>query len=178
MSTVKNLGPFRIRPRGEYLSDANYRFLDLVSYNGGSYLCSNYDTIDGTACIGIAPSGNANSETYWMCIAERGEAGIIKTEYIPIKNLEGNVWDFNATDKIYIDKNFNQRLEIINVQSGQCGVILTDNPELKLPMKSDYSIDFNYVTISSNQYYLYTFIYANIGFGDKFIWNRSVINKS
>ena len=42
-----NLGPFRIRPMGIFDSSKSYRFLDLVAYNGGSYVCINMDTIDG-----------------------------------------------------------------------------------------------------------------------------------
>lgn len=179
MATVQNLGPFRVRPRGKFSSEVSYRFLDLVSYNGGSYLCSNYDTIDGTAAIGILPTGASNSEAYWQCIAERGEAGLIEVEYLPIENLEGNVWNFDITDKIYVEESFVNTIEIINVYEGCCGAILTKNTNLLLPSNSDYSIDYNYVNITNaNQYYLYTFIYANMGAGNRFIWNRTVINKS
>lgn len=179
MASIQNLGPYRIRPRGKFSSEKSYRFLDLVSYQGGSYLCSNYDTIDGTGAIGVLPTGAHNSEIYWMCIAERGEPGLIEVEYLPIENLEDNTWDFDVTDKIYIGKSFNKVLDIINVYDGCCGAILTENDNLLLPANSDYSIDFNYVNINSaNQYYLYTFIYANMGAGSRFIWNRTVINKS
>ena len=180
MATEKNLGPFRIRPRGKFSSEAKYRFLDLVSYKGGSYLCCNYDTIDGTAAIGILPTGASNSEAYWQCVAEKGETGLVEVEYLPLGNLEDSIWDFEETDKIYIEENFNNVLEIINVYNGCCGAIITGNTNLQLPENSDYSIDFNYITITdpANQYYLYTFIYADIGAGGKFIWNRTVINKS
>lgn len=179
MATTKNLGPFRIRPRGKFSSKTNYRFLDLVSYNGGSYICSNYDTIDGTAVVGVLPKGDNNSEAYWQCIAERGEAGLIEVEYLPIGNLEDSIWDFDITDKIYVKESFTGNLNITNVYDGCCGAILTKNRELILPANSDYSIDFNYINITNaNQYYLYTFIYANMGAGSRFIWNRTVINKS
>ena len=179
MATTKNLGPFRIRPRGEFSSDENYRFLDLVSYEGGSYLCSNYDTIDGTAVIGVLPEGAHNSEAYWQCIAKRGEPGLIEVEYLPIGDLDNNTWDLDITDKIYIGKNFSDELIITNVYDGCCGAILTENSNLQLPANSDYSIDFNYTNIvNANQYYLYTFIYADMGAGSRFIWNRTVINKS
>lgn len=179
MATEKNLGVFRIRPRGKFSSDTNYRFLDLVSYNGGSYLCSNYDTIDGISCIGILPTGAHNSDLYWMSIAERGEPGLVEVEYLPIGNLDNNVWDFDITDKIYVEEYFDNNIDIINVYDGCCGAILTKNRNLKLPTNSDYSIDFNYINITNpNQYYLYTFIYADMGGGSRFIWNRAVINKS
>lgn len=179
MATTQNLGPFRIRPRGKFSSEAQYRFLDLVSYEGGSYLCSNYDTIDGTAVIGVLPTGAHDSEAYWMSIAERGEAGLIEVEYLPIGNLEDGIWDFDITDKIYVEESFSKVINITNVYDGCCGAILTKNTNLQLPENSDYSIDFNYVNITNaNQYYLYTFIYANMGAGSRFIWNRTVINKS
>lgn len=179
MAIIKNLGPFRIRPRGNFSSEANYRFLDLVSYNGGSYLCINYDTIDGTAAIGILPTGASNSEAYWQCIAERGESGLIEIEYLPIGNLDNSIWDFDITDKIYVEESFADTIDIINVYDGCCGAILTKNTNLNLPVNSDYSIGFNYVNITNaNQYYLYTFIYADMGAGSRFIWNRTVINKS
>ena len=179
MATTINLGPFRLRPRGEFSSEASYRFLDVVTYEGGSYWCINYDTIDGTAAIGVLPEGAHNSEAYWQCIAKRGEPGLIEVEYLPIGNLEDGVWDFDITDKVYIEESFTDVLDITNVYDGCCGAILTKNSNLLLPINSDYSIDFNYVTMTnSNQYYLYTFIYANMGAGSRFIWNRTVINKS
>ena len=179
MTTTINLGPFRPRPRGNFSSKEKYRFLDLVSYNGGSYICINYDTIDGTAAIGVLPTGAHNSEAYWQCIAEKGEPGLIEVEYLPIGHLEDGVWDFDVTDKIYVEEYFNDILDITNVYDGCCGAILTKNNNLQLPINSDYSIDFNYTNITSaNQYYLYTFIYANMGSGSRFIWNRTVINKS
>lgn len=179
MATTQNLGPFRIRPRGEFSSEAKYRFLDLVSYEGGSYLLINYDTIDGTAAIGILPEGAHDSDAYWQCIAKRGEPGLIEVEYLPIGNLEDGIWDFDVTDKIYIEESFVDVLDITNVYDGCCGAILTKNSNLKLPVNSDYSIDFNYINIvNANQYYLYTFIYADMGAGSRFIWNRTVINKS
>lgn len=179
MATEINLGPYRINPRGKFSSTEIYRFLDLVSYDGGSYVCINYDTIDGTACIGVLPKGSHNSEIYWQCIAERGEPGLIEVEYLPIGNIDNSIWNFDVTDKIYIEESFTDRLNIINVYDGCCGAILTKNSNLLLPNNSDYVIDFNYINITNaNQYYLYTFIYANMGAGSRFIWNRTVINKS
>ena len=179
MATTKNLGPFRIRPMGEFSSKTNYRFLDLVSYQGGSYICSNYDTIDGDSVIGVLPIGDNESDKYWQCVAEKGEPGLIEVEYLPIGELEDGVWDFDLTDKIYVSESFAGILDIVNVYDGCCGAILTKNTALKLPENSDYSIDFNYTNITNaNQYYLYTFIYADMGAGSRFIWNRTVINRS
>lgn len=179
MAQTKNLGPFRMRPRGKFSSEERYRYLDVVSYNGGSYMCLNYDTIDGDACIGVLPTGAHNSDAYWMCLCEKGEPGLIEVEYLPIGNLDGYIWDFDITDKIYVEESFSDTITILNVYDGCCGAILTKNRNLKLPVNSDYSIDFNYTNIvNANQYYLYTFIYANMGAGSRFIWNRTVIENS
>ncbi len=179
MAQTSNLGPFRLRPRGEFSPDIRYRYLDFVSYNGGSYACINLDTIDGVGCIGVLPDGASNSEAYWQCIAKRGEPGLVEVEDLPIGTIDGDTWDFNETDKIYIDESFDKTLNIENIYDGCVGVILTKNRNLQLPSNSDYAIDFNYVNITNpNQYYLYTFVYANMGAGSKFIWNRAVINQS
>ena len=184
MATEKNLGPFRIRPRGKYNSEEIYRYLDLVSYEGGSYLCSKYETIDpdnAVICQGVLPT----NEGYWMKVAERGATGFYEMEYFPIETIEGNnnqyVWDFDITDKIRIEgeDQSDEKLIIENVYEGCCGVIITRKSSNILPDNSDYSIDFNYTNITNdNQYYLYTFIYADVGAGPRFIWNRTVINKS
>lgn len=177
---TSNLGPYRLRPRGEFSGTASYRFLDVVSYDGGSYMCCNYDTIDGTSCIGVLPTGELNSELYWQCLCKRGEPGLLELEYLPIKTLgEDGVWDFDETDKVYIPESFSKTLNIENVYEGCCGIIITTNKNLKLPANSDYSIDFDYVAIAdnANQYYMYSFVYAKMG-GNKFIWHRTVINKS
>ena len=70
-----NLGPYRPRPRGVFSNIEMYRYLDIVEYNGSSYININYDTIDGIACIGVSPEGENESELYWMPIAKRGEKG-------------------------------------------------------------------------------------------------------
>ena len=59
---------------------------------------------------------------------------------------------------------------------GCCGVIITKK-NLELPSNSDYSIDYNFITVGTNQYYMYTFIYGKniITNTNKYIWNRTVI---
>ena len=37
-----NLGAFRINPKKAFDPSKSYRFLDLVSYDGGAYLKRNY----------------------------------------------------------------------------------------------------------------------------------------
>ena len=38
-----NLGPFRLNPRGEIKPGEKYKFLDLVTYKGSSYVNINND---------------------------------------------------------------------------------------------------------------------------------------
>ena len=169
-----NLGPFRIRPRGEFDSNESYRFLDLVTYNGGSYICINNDTIDGTSVSGVLPTGENASETYWQLIAAKGDKGSGYQEFLTVTN---GIWDFSKSDKIIIPDSAGSILNITNIYSGCCGLILTKK-ELELPVNSDYSIDFWYTSCGTNQYYMYTFVYGGYEVNrDTFIWNRTVINK-
>ena len=89
-----NLGPYRPNPKGEYDGTESYRFLDWVTYQGCSYLCINYDTIDGTACIGKLPTGEEDSELYWMCTASKGDDPAPEDfEYPGFEQVENNEWD-------------------------------------------------------------------------------------
>lgn len=171
-----NLGPFRIRPRGEFNPSENYRFLDLVTYNGGSFVCINMDTVDGTAAVGILPEGESKSQLYWQCIAHKGDKGDIGGYQNFIK-IEDGIWDYSESDKIIIpDECTINTLDITNVYNGCCGIVLT-NKDLELPVNSEFSIDYNYATCNANQYYIYTFIYGSyITENNKFIWNRTVVN--
>jgi hypothetical protein len=171
------LGPFRVRPCGNYNPATSYRFLDLVAYNGGSYLLINQDTLDDNAdVIGVLPVGQDDSELYWQCIVERGEKGETADQYYGFIEVTDGQWDFSETDKITIPEGGVTTLNINNIYNGCCGVVLSTE-ELTLPDNSEYSIDFFYVTRSANQYYLYTFVYGSITGDDKFIWNRTVITQ-
>lgn len=172
-----NLGPFRIKPRGEFNATAEYRFLDMVTYDGGSFICINYDTIDGTACIGILPEGQASSELYWQNIAHKGEKGDTADQYLPFIEVTNGNWDFNNGDKIYIpDTATTDNLEIQNVYDGCCGMIITTR-DLVLPGNSLYKNDFHYINLTSaTGYYMYTFTYGKIGSDYKFIFSRGIID--
>ena len=175
-----NLGPFRLNPKGYFKQDEHYKYLDVVKYNGSSYMCCNYDTIDKIDCVGILPIGQEQSETYWFCLAEKGEKGEKAVKYDSFINLSDNNWNYDLSDKVIItiDMVFNSHLNITNVYDGCCGVILTKNENVVLPENSDLSVDFNYMRKTSNsQYYLYTFIYGKITTSYKFIWNRTIINE-
>lgn len=67
MSTATKLGKVRCNPRGEWSAVQTYYFLDIVSYNGSSYMA-----------IEDVPNGTAVSNTtYWMLIAAKGGTGEI-----------------------------------------------------------------------------------------------------
>lgn len=65
-----DLGNVSLNPRGEYDADASYEYLDLVSLDGGSYVCAaEFDTV----VTGVSPIPGETTET-WQCIAIPGEA--------------------------------------------------------------------------------------------------------
>lgn len=179
--TEYNLGPYRPRPCGEFDSSTRYRYLDLVTYNGSSFICINIDTIDEVDSTGILPEGQEQSELYWQCIAHKGDKGDKADRYQSFIEVEDGIWDYNLSDKIIIKDFSPPILEIQNVYDGCCGIIISKK-DLALPINSYYSIDYNYITLETNQCYLYTFVYAPLIIDTegnktyKFIWNRIVIN--
>ena len=64
MSQTYNLGKVAITPRGAYSSTAQYTPLDILSYNGSSYLVSQN-------CMGVTPP----NATYYMVVASKGDTG-------------------------------------------------------------------------------------------------------
>lgn len=62
--TTKVLGKVAITPKGEYSNATTYQLLDLITYEGGSYLALKETT-------GNLPTNNE----YWQLIAEKGEKG-------------------------------------------------------------------------------------------------------
>lgn len=58
-----NLGKVTCTPRGEYNAETEYRRLDIVSYNGGSFL------VIAESITGITPAAGED----YMQIAEQGE---------------------------------------------------------------------------------------------------------
>ena len=55
-----DLGNISPNPRGGYDDTATYEYLDLVEYEGGSYLC-----LAVTAITGIAPQSGQTTE-HWQ----------------------------------------------------------------------------------------------------------------
>ena len=63
-----DLGNIALNPRGEYLNEASYEYLDTVSYKGGSYMC----LAELTKTIsGIAPAQGKNTE-HWQVLTLPG----------------------------------------------------------------------------------------------------------
>lgn len=176
-----DLGPYRMNFKGEFNGSEEYRYMDVVRYNGGSYICKNLDTVDGVACIGILPEGEAISEEYWECLAHKGDKGEAPATYSSYLTITDGNWDYSKGDKIFIpDDITTNSINITGVYDGACGIIIT-RKELELPSNSMKSIDFNFVElITGGDYYFYTFTYSNLGGSDSylFIWHRTVITKS
>ena len=177
MANKYNLGPFRLRPRGAFNPEVEYRYLDTVKYNGSSYWCINYDTIDGVACIGIPPIGSPQSAAYWDVLAEKGDKGDLSDQYQSFMTVTNGAWNYANTDKIFIPENGRNTISISNPYDGCCGIIIT-RLDLVLPSNSLRKVDYDYVDLDyDDDMYLYTFVYGNFGGGYKFVWSRSIINE-
>ena len=169
-----NLGPYRINPRGEIQPTEQYKFFDMVSYKGSTYLNINHDIIDGVASIAQLPKEGQIQTKYYVLMASKGDKGDIADRYNSFITLDNNIWDYSAGDKVILPDNYNADIpiQISNVYDGCCGVIIT-NKNINLPENSDISVDFHFLSITNDtQYYMYTFIYNESI--NKFIWNRSV----
>ena len=173
-----NMGAYRPNPKGEWSGTERYEYLDWVTYNGSSFLCIHYDPDDNLACIGVLPEGEAQSELYWMCTAQRGATGDAPSAYLPYVKITDGTWDYDVTDKIYIPSDGQNSISIVNVYNGCCGVIYT-NKDLELPSNSLKAIDFDYArVIHANEMYFYTFSYGIFGEEELFIWHRTVVTRS
>lgn len=64
-TTTKNLGRVSIVPKGEWSSNSTYTRLDLVTYNGSSYIAKK----------DVPVNINLNNNEYWMTIALKGGLG-------------------------------------------------------------------------------------------------------
>lgn len=81
-----NLGRFILTPRGSYSSNATYNRLDVVLYNGSSYVCKSNNT------IGVSPIVTTN----WQLLAQAGTATMTeqqKQEIIDTLLAEGVIID-------------------------------------------------------------------------------------
>lgn len=81
-----NLGRFILTPRGSYSNNATYNRLDVVLYNGSSYVCKSNNT------IGVSPIVTTN----WQLLAMAGQATMTeaqKQEIIDTLLAEGVIID-------------------------------------------------------------------------------------
>ena len=62
-----NMGNVTTNPDGSYSDSKTYNFLDMVSYEGGSYVCLENGT------IGVRPSPGESTDR-WFCSSVPGEA--------------------------------------------------------------------------------------------------------
>ena len=70
-----DLGNIAPNPRGEYRQEESYEYLDLVVFEGGSYVCL---AENGTAITGISPESGKTTQ-YWQVITIPGS---LTPEYI------------------------------------------------------------------------------------------------
>jgi len=92
---IINLGKIGILPRGEWLPEiSDYSFLDLVSFEGGSYLVHiRTDTV---------PAGTLPTDTtYFQVIALRGEQGLPGGETLNTPVLSLGTVGFNAIQLLW-----------------------------------------------------------------------------
>lgn len=87
-----DLGNVSPNPRGPYALDTEYEYLDLVEYQGGSYLC----TVDlGQTITGIAPEPGETS-AQWQLLTLPGS---LTPEYIAMHDRVANMADQVSTDR-------------------------------------------------------------------------------
>ncbi len=87
--------------------------------------------------------------------------------YESFKEVKDGIWDYPSADKIILtEKNL---VQLSGVTNGAIGMIKTEF-NITLPKNSYKSADYDYLTCTAGQHWLYTFIYD----GSYFHWNRTV----
>lgn len=86
-----DLGNISPNPRGAYSADAVYEYLDLVEYQGGSYLCL---AELGTTCAGISPEPGKNTESWQILTVPGG----LTPEYVTMHDRVHNLAEQVAAD--------------------------------------------------------------------------------
>ncbi|MGF0017481.1 hypothetical protein [Sporofaciens sp. SGI.106] len=118
MSTTNNysetdLGNVSPNPCGEYSDEKEYEYLDLISLNGGSYLC----IIElGKTVSNVPPNEGKNSDT-WQCVALPGD---LTPEYVSMHDHVVNLAEQVEADAEEVRKaNVNVSNIKINVEQMQ-----------------------------------------------------------
>lgn len=97
--TTKDLGIVRLVPKGDWSATVNYQYLNIVRYNGASYIAT-------SASIGIVPD-SSNGSTYWQLISQdvgnaiQEELSVIETNVQNNANAienQGTLIQNNAND--------------------------------------------------------------------------------
>ena len=93
-TTTRNLGRVSIVPKGEWNSGNTYIRLDLVNYNGSSYIAKQ----------DVPVNINLNNSNYWLLIAAKGEKGDT--------GLKGN--DGNGISSIIMNNDYTLTINFTN----------------------------------------------------------------
>ena len=88
-----NLGKFALRPRGTYDPTATYYLLDLVYYNGSSYVCTS-----NAATTNVLPTNTS----FWQIVAAAGQGTITPEQ------MQQIVDDIVNTEGVVIDPDYQQ----------------------------------------------------------------------
>ena len=65
----QNLGKIIMTPKGVYNNSTAYEFLDVITYNGSSYVCKQ------------ASTGNLPTTDYWQLLANQGDKPVVGVDY-------------------------------------------------------------------------------------------------
>lgn len=125
-----DLGNVSLNPKGEYDSGDKYEYLDLVYYNGGSYVCT---TSLGETISGVSPVAGKTTP-HWQCIAIPGE---ITQEYTDMYNEV--VSDYSEiNEKVIRINEINTNVEAIkaSVETSESNAKLSETKALASETKS------------------------------------------
>lgn len=125
-----DLGNVSLNPKGEYDSGDKYEYLDLVYYNGGSYVCT---TSLGETISGVSPVAGKTTP-HWQCIAIPGE---ITQEYTDMYNEVVNDYS-EINEKVIRINEVNTNVENIetSVKNSEENVKLSETKVLASETKS------------------------------------------
>ncbi len=87
--------------------------------------------------------------------------------YESFQTITNGIWTYPSADKIILTET--NLTHLGGVTNGAIGMIKTEF-DLELPENSYKSADYDYLTLTAGQHWLYTFIYD----GSHFHWNRTV----
>lgn len=127
---VTDLGNVSLNPKGKYDESEKYEYLDLVYYNGGSYVCL---APLGETIKNIAPT-EGQTTVSWQCIAIPGD---ITPEYTDMYNEV--VSDYNEINEKYSRiEEINTNVETIkaSVETSESNAKLSETKALASETKS------------------------------------------